>query len=226
MKLGAIFQMLAMILLICFGSVQAQETSAAPKPEVVPKQEVSAEKRALIKQILDETNSGQNAEAMFSAQFDATIQQMPDIQWQKISSSDEFKHLTLAKQEEVRAKFDENTSRLSKRIKELFLQRIDMKQMVDDISYTVYDKHFTETELKDLVAFYGSATGKKVIAEMPALFAESIAKAGEVIGPRIRGIIDEIEKEQTNELEKQIDALLKSAPKPPPKKRAATRRRP
>jgi hypothetical protein len=215
----------ALVIILCSLAVSRAQEPETPKPEAVPKQEVSAAKRALIKQILDETNSRQNADAMFSAQFDAMIKQMPEVQWQTISSSDEFKRLTPAQQDEVRQKFDENMTRVSKRIKELFLQRIDMKQMVEDISYSVYDKHFTETELKDLVAFYGSPTGKKVIAEMPALFAESIAKAGEIIGPRVKGIIDEIEKEQTSELTKQIDALLKSAPKPPPKKRALTRRR-
>ena len=223
LKLGTA---LVLLLLSCLAVSQAQEPETTPKPETVLKQEVSAEKRALIKQILDETNSQQNAVALFSAQFDEMIKQMPDIQWQTISSTDEFKRLTPALQAEVRQKFDENLARVSKRVKELFLLRIDMKQMVEDISYSVYDKHFTETELRDLVAFYGSATGKKVIAEMPALFAESIAKAGELIGPRVKGIIDEIEKEQTNELSHEIDALLKSAPKPPPKKRTATRRRP
>jgi hypothetical protein len=223
LKLGTA---LMILLLTCFALSQAQEPATTPKPEVVPKQEVSAEKRALIKQILDETNSQQNADAIFSAQFDEMIKQMPDIQWQAISSTDEFKRLTPTLQAEVRQKFDENLARVSKRVKELFLQRINMKQMVEDISYSVYDKHFTEAELRDLVAFYGSATGKKVIAEMPALFAESIAKGSEIIGPKVKGIIDEIEKEQTNDLSHEIDALLKSAPKPPPKKRTATRRRP
>ncbi|MDQ2856193.1 MAG: DUF2059 domain-containing protein [Acidobacteriota bacterium] len=214
------------IILCCLARSQGQEPETNLQPDAAPKQEVSAEKRTLIKQILDETNSQQNADAMFSAQFDATIKQLPEVQWQTISSSAEFKRLRPAQQEEVREKFDENIARVSKRIKELFLQRIDMKQMVEDISYSVYDKHFTETELKDLVAFYGSPTGKKVIAEMPALFAESIAKAGEIIGPRVKGIIDEIQREQTNELSKQIDVLLKSAPKPLPKKRTPVRRRP
>ncbi len=114
---------------------------------------------------------------------------------------------------------------MSKRIKELFLERIDMKQMVEDISYAVYDKHFTEAELTDLVAFYKSPTGQKVVAEMPALFAESIARAGEAIAPKVKEIVAAAQQEQTSELTSQIDQLIKSNPKPPPKKPATTRRR-
>jgi hypothetical protein len=36
----------------------------------------------------------------------------------------------------------------------------------------IYDKHFTEDEIKDLLEFYGSPTGQKVAAEMPKITRE------------------------------------------------------
>jgi len=37
----------------------------------------------------------------------------------------------------------------------------------------IYDKHFTEDEIKDLLEFYGSPLGQKVAAEMPKITRES-----------------------------------------------------
>lgn len=220
-KAVKLFQVFALLLLNSFAVSQAQQ----PKPEVTPKPEVSAEKRALIKEMLELTNSTQNSEAIFNAQFDEMAKQMPDIQWQAISSMDEFKKLTPAQQAELRARVNQSSTRQAQRIKELFLKRIDMKQLVDDITYAVYDKHFTEAELRDLVAFYSSPTGRKVVVETPALFAESIAKAGELISPKVKEIVEETSKDQTNELEAEVQQLLKTKPKPTPKK-PTTRKRP
>ena len=36
----------------------------------------------------------------------------------------------------------------------------------------IYDKHFSEDEIKDLLEFYGSPTGQKVAAEMPKVTRE------------------------------------------------------
>lgn len=212
--------LLVLILVCCAVGGAAQQPVPAPSPNP----EVSPAKRELIRQILDLTNSRKSTEAMFSAQFDEMEKQMPEIQWQAISSLDEFKRLTPAQQSTIKAKVSESSTQLAQRIKELFLERIDMKQMVEDISYTMYDKHFTEAELRDLVAFYRSETGKKVVQEMPALYAEAIGKAGELISPKVKEIVEESQREQTAKLELEIQQLVKTPAKTPAKK-PVTRRR-
>jgi uncharacterized protein len=214
---------LLLVALICGAvTVAAQEPVATPSP--VPP--VAPAKRDLIRQILDLTNSRKSTEAMFSAQFDEMERQMPEIQWQAISSLDEFKKLTAAQQANIKTKVSESSAQLAQRIKELFLQRIDMKQMVEEISYTMYDKHFSEGELRDLVAFYQSETGKKVVAEMPALYAEAIAKAGELISPKVKEIVEQSQQEQTAKLELEIQQLVKTPAKPPAKKPVSRKRSP
>jgi hypothetical protein len=213
----------AIMLLCCLAASQAQEATATPKPEA-PKQEVSATKRTLIKQILDLTNAARISEGMFDAQFDEMKKELPAMQLRVISSMDEFKRLSPTQQEEVRTRVKESSDRISKRLKEVFLQRIDLKQLVEEISYSIYDKHFSEGELTDLVTFYKSTTGQKVIAEMPSLFAESIEKSLEIVIPKVKEVVADMQKEQTSQLTKEIDAVLKSSPKPP-KKTTSTRRR-
>ena len=47
-----------------------------------------------------------------------------------------------------------------------------------DTTAKIYARHFTEQELKDLLTFYQSPLGKKVIVEEPKALDESMASAG------------------------------------------------
>jgi uncharacterized protein len=47
-----------------------------------------------------------------------------------------------------------------------------------DASARIYASHFTEAELKQILAFYQSPLGKKMIAEEPKALEESMANAG------------------------------------------------
>jgi hypothetical protein len=227
MKVKTLSQLLLIVFLSSLTALAQEPTpSPSPSPTPAPAGVLSPEKRALIKEILDQTNTKQTTEAMFNAQFVEMEKQMPDIQWQAISSIDEFKRLTPAQQEEVHLRVKESSTRMIERIRQLFLQRIDMKKVIEDISYDVYDKHFNENELRGLAAFYSSDLGKKVIAEMPTLFAESMTQASNAIFPKVKAMVDEIEKEQSAEMQKEIDYLIRTAPKAPPKKPTPKKRRP
>jgi uncharacterized protein len=47
-----------------------------------------------------------------------------------------------------------------------------------DATARIYASHFTETELKDILAFYQSPLGQKMIAEEPKALDESMLSAG------------------------------------------------
>jgi|WetSurMetagenome_2_1015567.scaffolds.fasta_scaffold202691_2 uncharacterized protein len=44
-------------------------------------------------------------------------------------------------------------------------------QMLEDAS-RIYARHFSEAEMNDMIAFYKTATGKRLVAETPALMRE------------------------------------------------------
>jgi hypothetical protein len=209
---------IAFALVFCTHIANSQTAAPAATPEI------SAEKKALIREFLDLTNSRTSSEAMFKAQFEQMERDIPEYQWQSISSMDEFKRLTSAQQQEVRTKSQESSARMVNRIKELFLARIDMAKIVEDLSYPIYDKHFTEAELRDLVTFYRSETGKKIVAEMPSVISESMGKIGQMIEPRVKEIVEEAQKSQADELNKEIEKMIKAQPKPPAKKPTSKRR--
>ncbi len=62
----------------------------------------------------------------------------------------------------------------------------------------LYTKGFSEAELKELIAFYKSPLGQKVLKQMPALFSESMkmtqAKLEPVV-PQINQLLEQMTKE-------------------------------
>ncbi len=52
-----------------------------------------------------------------------------------------------------------------------YQKKFDLDQVTDQL-VGIYDKHFTEDEIKGLLQFYGSPVGQKVAAEMPKIGRE------------------------------------------------------
>jgi len=75
-----------------------------------------------------------------------------------------------------------------------------MKQITEQISYTLYDQFYTEAELKDVIAFYKTSTGQKVITTTPKLTSESIRLSNQLVLPKITNLIQEIVKEEIGKL--------------------------
>jgi len=67
----------------------------------------------------------------------------------------------------------------------LSAKEISKKIMDEDIS-KIYEKYYTESELQDLVVFYKSSTGKKVIEKMPEMQAEITTIVMQKLLPEIK----------------------------------------
>ncbi|HEX4545691.1 MAG TPA: DUF2059 domain-containing protein [Candidatus Acidoferrum sp.] len=79
-----------------------------------------------------------------------------------------------------------------------FLDAYQKRLNPDDITnelVAVYDKHFTEDEIKGLLQFYGSPLGQKYAEETPKVSAE-VNVAGRAVSLRVaRDVIQELRKQ-------------------------------
>jgi hypothetical protein len=79
-----------------------------------------------------------------------------------------------------------------------FMDSYQKKFNPDDMTdglVAIYDKHFTEDEIKGLLQFYGSPLGQKYAAEMPKVSAES-SSAGRAISLRVaRDVMQDLRKQ-------------------------------
>lgn len=90
-----------------------------------------------------------------------------------------------------------------------------MVEVMESISYPLYDKYFTSAELQDLIAFYKSPTGRKTISVMPGLLAESIGRASAAMSPTINEIMMEAMDEGSERVKNEVsDDERVSGPSP------------
>ena len=212
----------ALVLLSCVCFPHAFGQDPSPSVERPP---LTSEKRALISQLLEITEAKKTARDFYFAMMDQQEKLGPELAQQALANNQQFQELDPEQQEALRKRILDTSERTSKRARELFEQRIDFFKMVEDVSVELYDKYFTEAELRDLVAFYGTSTGKKMVAVTPKLLTESFNLTMEKIKPQMSDIVRILVDEETQRVDRELEAL---APKPPvtpkPKRRTRTRR--
>ncbi|HEX8472701.1 MAG TPA: DUF2059 domain-containing protein [Pyrinomonadaceae bacterium] len=201
--------LLLFVVLVTAQGVHAQETATTMTPE----------KRALIKELLGVTNAEKNTEAIMNSIFSQQERDLPVIYNQMI---DNETGLTSEQRAELRKSVMESALRAHQRIREKLMQRINFQQLVEEISLTVYDKHFTDGELRDLIVFYQSPTGKKTLSVMPQLFADSMQQSSIILLPKVQAIVSEVMQEERQSWQ-QITPKKKGTTNPPSPRRGRTR---
>jgi hypothetical protein len=79
---------------------------------------------------------------------------------------------------------DEDLARMDHQSEDL-LKNFPVDEMLSDM-IPIYQRHFTKSEVDALTTFYSSATGQKVLHEMPAVTAETMR----AVYPRIQAEVD------------------------------------
>jgi hypothetical protein len=214
---------------ICFAlsvAVHGQTSTAAPQQnQSNQSQEISPEKRALVKELVDVLNVKKSAKDMLEV-IEAQMQkQMVDTMWQTLSQMKEMKELTDEERQDLQDKIKENAQQGFKRFVDSLNKRVDFGQLTEDVSISVYAKYFTEKELKDLIVFYNSDTGKRSMEIAPSLMAESMSLTCERLEPVMNDIVRDIASDDTNKLRNEVTALAKSHHRQATTRPRATRRR-
>lgn len=108
------------VLFVCGLSANAQSQAVT-----ATQQTITPEKRALITELLEVTEAKKTATTLFNSILEAEEKQAPEMVWQAVSSIKELQELPAEDQEKLKKELTENSNGRSKRMKELFLQKID-----------------------------------------------------------------------------------------------------
>jgi hypothetical protein len=73
-------------------------------------------------------------------------------------------------------------------------KKFDVDQVTDQL-VAIYDKHFTEDEIKGLLQFYGSPLGQKVATEMPKIGRETQAAVRAASGKAAKESLAEVKQQ-------------------------------
>ena len=84
------------------------------------------------------------------------------------------------------------------------MKELPVDGMIDDM-IPVYQKHLNKGDVAAMDAFYSSATGQKLLREMPAMTAESMQAANPHMQAMMEKVMNRVEQEAQQEREKRGD---------------------
>ncbi|HVF90153.1 MAG TPA: DUF2059 domain-containing protein [Blastocatellia bacterium] len=193
MKIISVRMTVASIVLLMVFAAQARGQEA-----------ISPEKRALIAEMLEIMNVKKTSEEIMNTVLSQMEKDLPRMMSQMLSQEAKQRRLSEKEMKELEDYLNRTSARLTSKFRELFAKRINIGEVIEQISYPLYDKFFTEAELKDLVGFYKTPTGLKAIKVVPELMGESMQRSNALIMPKIMDLINEIKEEQLREMDKAI----------------------
>lgn len=177
-------------------------------------QTITPEKRALIKELFEVTGLTQTVNSMADMMIAQSEQELPGILSQSNSRDQSMTPEERAAHEQ---KVRETTARVNRKLREA-LQRLNYMQAIEDDTASIFDKHFTESEIKEWIAFYKSPVGKKMVELMPVMMSESMEKINKNLFPRLQQEITNIIEDETKLMERESAKPLTAPPSPPPPK--------
>ncbi len=166
-----------------------QESSETSQPKQSTSTVISSEKRALIKELLEITQATKNASQVMDSMVRAELPKLVSTVLKDAPYLD-------SDRPEVQKQFSEIISRMAGKYRDRVAKKIDISQLIEQVSYPIYDKYFSEPELRDIISFYKSSTGKKAIAIMPQIFNDSFKRTNEILMPKMSSILQEIIAEE------------------------------
>lgn len=160
----------------------------------------SPEKKALIKELLELMNASNTSEAIANQFLDQLQEPMLTLISQGLQLESPNRKWGPAEERRLKAQTDEAAKRILVRMRVEFPKRISYGEIVSQVGLEIYDKHFTEAEVKDLIAFYKTATAQKFIRLLPQITAEMLPRIGELIEPKLTGLISEFIADERKKL--------------------------
>ncbi|MGI8670641.1 MAG: DUF2059 domain-containing protein [Aridibacter sp.] len=154
---------------------------------------ISPEKRKLIAELVTLTKADTQVVKITDIMLASMGKTYPLIIKQTLEGNGQLDKI---EQDKLAARMNASFQSFSKKFRERLPKEIDYGQFIKDTVYPLYDKYFTEKELADLVAFYKTETGQKIVSTMPELFAESTAMSEKFLLPKVLELVDKIVKEE------------------------------
>ncbi|KAI9130745.1 DUF2059 domain-containing protein [Acaryochloris sp. CCMEE 5410] len=169
------------------GAKDTPKETALPEETAPPP---SPKKLALIQRLLLITEQKKNAEQRLEVMLANMEETLPKVLANMIRDRTQLQGDELVKRVTTTAQ------RMVKRYRELLPSRVNIGEITEEISTNLYAKYYTEKELKDLIKFYQTPTGRKAIATLPQLTKEALAQSNDILLPEITQLLQEIMQEE------------------------------
>ena len=184
------------ILLVAVGA-SAQESAG-----------ISPEKIALVKELIEVTGSKEQSIKMMD-----TMMAFQDVQTRSMIATmfDDDKDMTPADRAMAKELATQSAERAIASVQEFFRSEVDLVQMMETIVIPIYSKHFTESELRDMISFYRTPTGQKMIRTMTDVVVESMGIMSEQLMPKLQIFMKKAVEQESTKIKREISKTKPSS---------------
>lgn len=156
---------------------------------------ITPERTALVKELMEATGGKKQFTDMTSSMLDMQTDTASQA-FDAVFADD--KTLTAADRAMIKDLTTESINRMMAKSKEFFAEKLDFDKMVENVFTPVYAKHFTDEDLRAMIAFYRTPTGQKTIKELPQIMSELGISISKTIMPEYMEFMNAtIEAEKT-----------------------------
>lgn len=167
---------------------------------------ISPQKKVLIQEFLEVTGGKKAANEMIDLMMRAQGAEAAKMMGSMVNDD---KTLSAAEKSELKKTMTESAERTSERISKFFAERLNFGEVMEEMMVPLYDKYFTESELMDLVTFYRSPTGQKLVASLPSLMVDTIGAVSEKIMPKLQEFMKEAAEAEMAILKEKVKPAVK-----------------
>jgi hypothetical protein len=122
----------------------------------------------------------------------------------------EDKDLNDAQKQNLAKYVDDATARVEKKLREFLNDQTQMAKLSEEVIFRIYDSTFNENELKEIIAFYRTSTGRKANEFLRGLSSRVQAEMAPLLQKEVQRILDPNLEAAKDELREQIKAVKKS----------------
>ena len=93
------------------------------------------------------------------------------------------------------------------RIRDGMKKEVPFTELVNRVYYPIYERHFSESELRSIIEFYESPAGRKYTGATPALLKESVTRINELYLTKIQRLSTAIAAEEFERIAPELELL-------------------
>ncbi len=117
--------------------------------------------------------------------------------------------ITPEQQEKLKQLFDQSRGNFVKKMQAKITETMPLNDLITNVYYPAFSKHFTIDDIKEITKFYESPVGRKLIATTPTAMQEATTMMNEKYAAQLQKIGTKIAEEEVKKIKPEIEKLQK-----------------
>lgn len=175
---------------VCLSSLSIFAQDAVPPSKV-----------ALIKEFLDVTGAKKQANDSSAMMMDLQMQETDKMLAAMIEGD---KNMSAEYKAMMKKTIADSSGRSRDRMKKFFTENFDLGAMLEEVAIPIYNKYFTENDLKAINQFYRSEAGKKMTSSSTSMMSEMVIALMAKMTPKLTEFMNKATQQEMDILRKEI----------------------